>query len=248
MGLFDSFKAQLAVWKFQRSPLGLALQKHTHEYFYSGQALAWFKSENKEKIIQDFMAQLVAVRSSDNIAMALREKLAEYVLMYAQLSVLCLTEEEKAQHMFAENPYISGELHHHIQRAFELNEEMARIVWTKDGKLDRSELIATANTRSATALYYANGFNIARVAIGDTEPDKDWYKPFVEAMVVWAEDQVREKLGLPRLVPGLIGSLPYASFLDHVLGSERNPFFTWTRDWPELYLAGEGPVPAPAAA
>jgi hypothetical protein len=248
MRLFDALKGQLEVWKFQRSPLGMALQQHTQDYFHSGQVLSWLKQENKEKIAQVFMLQLVAIRSSQDIGYALREKLAEYVLLYCQLSLLCLTEKEKAQHMFAGNPYISGELHHHIEAAASHNEEMASTISQSDGDFDHEDLIATANTRSTIALYYANGLNMARIAIGDTDPDKDWYRPFVEAMAVWEEDQLRNKLDLKRLVPGPIGALPYASFLDHVLAGERNPFFTWTREWPDLYLAGEGPAPEVATA
>lgn len=243
MGLIELVKAQAEVWKFKRSPLGQALRAHTQDFFYSGRLLSWMKEENKQRFVQDFMSQLVAIRSAENSAMALREKLTEYVLLYCELSILALTEEEKAQHMFAANPFITGELHHHIERAAPLSEEMAKIVWQNDGPMSAEELMATANTRSAVALYYANGLNMVRIAIGDTDPGKDWYRPFVEAMMVWEEDRVRDKLGLPKVLTNSIGGLAYSSFMNHVLNGEQNPFFTWTKDWPDLYLAGDGPLP-----
>jgi hypothetical protein len=80
--------------------------------------------------------------------------------------------------------------------------------------------------------------------MGDRDREKDWFRPFVEAQLVRSEDITRQKLGLPRLVPGPLHALPYSTFLNMVVEGETNPFVSWTKAFPGLYLAGEGPLPA----
>lgn len=193
MGLFDTAKAYWAGQKFKRSPLGQALALHTQDFFYKGIALSHFSQANKDKLIGDFYAKLVAIGQSDNAAMACRELLAEYVLAFAGLATLCLKEAEKADQFYASNPYISGTIWRHIERAVENNEEMAQVKWANP-EFDAADLVAYANTRSALMLYYANGLNMVRMEIGDRDPQKDWFRPFVEAMMVVEEDRQREKL------------------------------------------------------
>ena len=61
--------------------------------------------------------------------------------------------------------------------------------------------------------------------------------------MVWEEDLIRDTLGLPRLTSSPSYGLPYSLFLYFVVSGERNPFFTWTQKFPDLYLAGEGILP-----
>lgn len=240
-GLFDAAKSYLVARKFKRSALGQALAEHTKNYFYSGKVLSWMDQPAKDRIIQDFYGKLVTIGQSQQPIMDLRNALVEYTLTFAQLSVLSLTEEEKAEQFYAASPYISGELHRHIEKAAPHNEELARLIWQK-GELSGGELVSYANSRSALMAYYVNGLNMARIDMGDRDSAKDWFRPFVEAMLVWEEDGMREKLGIPRLVPGPLHALPYSTFLNSVVNGEANPFFTWTRTFPDLYLAGEGPL------
>jgi hypothetical protein len=63
-------------------------------------------------------------------------------------------------------------------------------------------------------------------------------------MLVNDEHLLREQIGLPALVPDqILGSFVYGGFLYYVLNGDPNPFFAWTRDFPDLYLAGDGPPP-----
>ena len=71
--------------------------------------------------------------------------------------------------------------------------------------------IGFGNRRAALALFYANGFNMARRQIGDTDPAKDWFKPFVEAMFVWKKNTYRQELGLPRMLKSDIDALAYST-------------------------------------
>ena len=79
-----------------------ALREHVRQFFYSGQALSWMKPENKEHLVGELFTQLAAIETSPDPRMALRQRLTEYVIMFAQLQLLCLTEEEKAGQFFAD--------------------------------------------------------------------------------------------------------------------------------------------------
>lgn len=235
MGLLDGLKAQAALWKWRRTPLGQALAQHTQTYFYSGTTLSHFDEASKKRLIEDFGQKVLAVSQSRNAVHDLRELLANYVLAFAALQVLCLTEAEKAGAFYKGNPYISGELHAHIERAAELSEELSRIRFESSQPLSATDLVAVANQRCALLLYYANGLNMVRITIGDKSP-RDWFKPFVEAMLVWEEASYREKLGLPRLTPGFVDHLAYSNFLNYVTNGAPSPYYEWSKAWPELYL------------
>lgn len=119
MGILDTAKGYLAARKFKQSTLGQALALHTQEYFYEDIALSHFSQVNKDKLIADFYAKIVAIGQAPNHVVACREMLAEYVLHFAGLATLCLKENEKADQFYAANPYISGTIWHHIERAVE---------------------------------------------------------------------------------------------------------------------------------
>jgi hypothetical protein len=240
-------KERVELWKFQRTPLAQAIQHHTQTY-WSLPSLASVDPKTKEKLISEFCQRLGLIYASPNPVMACRETLAECTLLFTQLQIHCLTESEKADNFYSANPYISGQIWRHVRQSSDHHDDMAR--WKfEDPEMTDEELIATANTRCALLLYYANGVNIVRRELGDFSEEKDWFRPFVEACLVNEEHLLREKIGLPALVPDkMLGSLVYAGFLNYVLNGEQNPFFAWTRDFPDAYLAGEGPPPKLATA
>ena len=240
--MLDYLKQRVAAWKWKRSPIGGALNIHTRHYFYGDTALASFKQENKEKLIMDFFGKVGAIGTGPNPIMACREALAEYTLLFAQLQVLCLKESEKAAQFYSDNPYVSGQLWRHVREAADHSDELARIKWETPDLTDE-DLIDVANTRCALLLYYANGLNMVRMELGDMSEEKDWFRPFVEACLVNEEHLMREQLDLPTIIPGPLGSLVYATFLNYVVDGEQHPFFAWTRNFPDTYLAGEGPPP-----
>lgn len=240
--MLNFIKEQIDLWRFKRTPIAQAIRAHTAEYF-SLPSLAATKDENRERIVADFCQRIALIYSSPNPVLACREALADYTVLFARLQVHCLTESEKADAFYSDNPYISGQLWRHIRETSDHHEELAQWKW-EDPDLTDDDLVALANTRAALCLYYLNGINIVRMEMRDRGSEKDWFRPFVEAMLVNEEHQLREKVGLPVLVPDeILGSLVYGGFVNYVLSSEQNPFFAWTRDFPDLYLAGEGPPP-----
>jgi len=240
--LIENARAFVTAWKFRRTALGRALSNLSQEYFYSGHTLSAFDDAAKKRLIARLYEHLGQIASAPDPARQLREILADYVLQFAALQVLGLSAEDKAASFYSNSPYISGALAPHIGDAALHHEEMARLVRTDEPQSD-ADLVAFANKRSALALFYANGLNMARIDMGDTDPQNDWYRPFVEAMLVWEEDVIREKLSLPRLTPGPLYSLPYSTYFNAVMNGDANPFVEWRNAFPDLYLSGEGPLP-----
>lgn len=238
--MLNFIKERVELWKFKRTPIAQAIRAHTQEYF-SMPSLAGFSKESKERLVSDFCQKISQIYMSANPVLACRETLVEYTLLYAQLHVHCLTEDDKAEMFYKDNPYISGELWRHIRQSSDHHDELARWKW-EDPELTDEDLVANANTRCALYLYYANGMNLVRLELGDAS-EKGWFRALVEATLVNEEHRLREKLGLPVLVPGPIGALPYAVFMNYVINGEEYPLFAWCRDFPDLYLAGKGPAP-----
>lgn len=240
MGLFDSVRDFFEMRQFMKTPLAQALRAHTQEYFYGKTVLTHFSEDTKEKLIAGMTSQMGAAFQSPNPALAIREGLVSFTIQYAQVQVLCLTEEEKADAFYAANPYISGELHHRIDDAAEHVEELARYKW--ESEATGQDLIDFCNERCAIYLYYMNGFNIARRDLGD-KTDPDWFRPLVEAQLVYEENTIRDKMGLPLTVRDMIEALAYSAMFNKAADGAVNPFYEWCSAFPDKYLAGRGPLP-----
>lgn len=225
-------------WKWETSALGQALAEHTQK-FCNETILSGLPQDRKDRMIGDFYERLAAVAQSPTGFLDLRKSLAEWVAHYAKYQVLCLTESEKAVAFHHESPYVSGELYHHIRAAAAENDYLAQIIRSDENVAD-GELISLANVECARALYYANGFNMVRIETGDrTKPD--WYKPFVEAMLVYEEDNVRTSIKLPQLLPENRFGVLYSGFFNLVSSGEEDPLFRWARACPDFYLASGAP-------
>lgn len=207
MGLLDSVRGYFALRAFMRTPLAQAIKQETQAYFYGQSMLTHFSEETKQKLIGGMTQQLAAALQSDNPVMAIREGLVSFTIQYAQLQVLALTEIEKEDAFYSANPYISGALHHHIESAAEHVEELAQYKWEKWEEADGADdLITFCNGRCAIYGYYMNCFNIARLELAD-KTDPDWFRPLVEAQLVYEENTVRDKMGLPLTVKDMIEAL-----------------------------------------
>jgi hypothetical protein len=241
MGLISSIREYYEIRKFQRTVFAQALKLHTQEYLHGGTVLSSISQEAKERFVQELMQQMANCFQAENPAMAVRESIVGHVLSYAQLQVLCLTEEEKAEAFYSSNPYISGQLYHQIEIAAEHVEEAARFKW--ESEASPKDLLNFCNARCAVYLYFMNAFNIARMELGD-KTDPDWFRPLVEAQLVYEENTFRDKMGLPLLTADMIEALAYSVMWNKVMDGSTAPFYEWCQTWPEKYLAGRGALPA----
>lgn len=227
---FQKRKDNKAIRAWEQSALGQILLNHSKEYFNKYPRLASFSEEGKNKIIMEFYNQIFMILQAENPFLAMRESLASYSIEYARYQILCLTAEEKSETFYSECPYISGELYKNIDRIVEFNDELGELKW-KQSDISNDELIEFCNTRSLLFLYYLNGINYVRSELQDMDKEKDWLRPFIKSMLIWEEDQVREKIGLPRLLPNSLDALKHSSFMNLVIDGYNNPFYEWEKHW-----------------
>jgi hypothetical protein len=229
--ILERWRQNRALRKFSQSVLGDALRIHTQKYL-NETVLRGLSSELKQKIAEQFSIRLFAIARAPNPFLTFREELCNAAIAYADLQVLSLTPQEKAE-TFSAVRYISGELSRYIRQAADFNKEVARIIWEHPECTD-DELIVFANVRCAVFLYHLNGWNLVRVAT-KIDPahsaDKDWFSPFVTSMLISSEHGARQKLGLPSLFTDGVAPLRHASFMVDVAKGQTNPLFEWERSY-----------------
>jgi hypothetical protein len=209
------------------STLGHALELHTREYFYDDVgALSSLTDEIKQTLIEGLYQEIDEIYNAENPFLVCRERLVHYLSEWAELQVLCLTEEEKPRVHYGVSPYISGELHH---RLFDLIEQSRFIGEINLGSPfeSKEEIILDLNTRSAILLYYATGLNIFRVQSGDSVEGKDWYKPLCTSMLISSEDDYRKAIELPSLLPESLDGPIHGLFSELVANGHVNPYYQW---------------------
>ena len=219
-----------ALLEWQNSEIGKFLAAHTKQYFTEYPRLADMSEQSKSKIISDFYSKIFSICQSENPFMAMRELLATYVCSLCSLQIVSLTEEEKADSFYSNCPYISGSLYQYIDKAADHIEELRELKW-KRPDIDKDTLISFCNSRCALFLYYLNGVNYLRCEFDDYDREKDWLQPFLKSMLIWDENNMREKLGLETLLPNSLDALKYSTFLNLVVNGHRSPFYEWEKNW-----------------
>jgi hypothetical protein len=225
--LSRKFFDTIASTDWPASTLGHALALHTREYFHADAgALSSLTDEIKQTLIEGLYQEIDEICNAENPFLACRERLAHYVSEWAELQVLCLTEEGKPQLHDGDSPYISGELHHRLFELIEHNRFIGEL--NLDSLFESTEeIILALNTRSATLLYYANGLNMIRIQSGDSIEGKDWYQPLCRSMLISSEDEYRKKIELPSLLPKFLDGIIHGLFAEFVVNGHGNPYCEW---------------------
>ena len=59
----------------------------------------------------------------------------------------------------------------------------------------------------------------------DFKDNKDWFRPFVRSMLIWHEHLIRQKIGLPNLMPNYILSIQHSTFFNIVRDGHEHPLY-----------------------
>ena len=209
-----------------------SLDKDTNEAL--GETILRGHSEEfKSNLKQEMHESVSKILGAEKPLFKCREILAEYVCGYAEWMVLGLKPEERPH--LQKQPgvklsYVSGELHRNIRYCSLYNSDLARVIHENKDVAD-DVLVGWANARSMAFLYLMRCINLVRVvdvkdfnaSPGD---ERDWFQPFVQSMLICKEDDYRNKIGLPTLLPdGLAAG--HASFLIGVLDGVHDPLSHW---------------------
>src|SRR5271165_206287 len=142
--------------------------------------------EIREFLTAEVMQQVSEVFRSSNKVLAVREKLANNVLMLAKYMVLILPPPQepcRGSVDWRKLPGISGELGAHLEQLALLDDEIRQL-------REKSESKTSQELRQAGEFAYDRYrlgvavFDSIRRRIGDRHPDenKDWVRPFIHAM------------------------------------------------------------------
>jgi hypothetical protein len=209
------------------------LDKFTNEAL--GQSILRSHSEEFQRNLkQEMHGSVSEILRAENSLLKCREKLAAYVVGYADWIVLGLKPEEKPD--LQKKPgfkmsYVSGELHHYIRYCAQYNSDLARVIHENKDVTD-DDLVGWANARSMAFLYLSMCINVVRVDVNDCKIDvppghkADWFEPFKQSMLIWKEDEYRNKIGLPTLLPDGLAAC-HSTFLTGVLEGVRDPLSHW---------------------
>lgn len=211
--------------KIQRNNLQMLLTLNQEKYFKYPR-IKELSSEKKKEIKGNLSTLINEIYSSENPFLTLRQKIASITIEFADYQVLCLTESEKSAAFYSDCDLISGSIYKQIDRCVDYRSELKEIKW-KYPNTSNDELISFCNSFCLIYLYYIDGLNAFRVSTGDVDNVKDWYKPFLKSMLIWSEDSIRSKIGLPSLCKDELESLKYSTFMNLVVDGHKNPYFEW---------------------
>lgn len=235
MGLLDDWKARRAAKAFQRTALGQELASHSRRYLYGDfESLTELSEHTKQDHISTLYRQVAEIVDAENPLLAMRERLSEYVLGYAQLTVLTLTESDKEDTWYAASPGVSAKLYRYIDELWPHHDQLKELQWRNDNQLSDAELVSFANVQGAIWLYYVGGLDRVRtLGFNDSIPEKDWLRPFLLAMMIYSEDCYRQAIDLPTLLWSKVDGMAYSTFLNRVVEGHKNPYYEWEQGWKE---------------
>lgn len=242
--MFQALRERRALKQWQKSELGQALRHHGHDFFWKDDApFGYLDEEEKQKACVELHTKAINILSSPQPILAVREQLADHVLTFAQLMVAGMKEEDLEDRNYAGTPYISGKLRPHIRKIADHIDELGRQRFS-DPDITDEEMADFCTARASFLLFYCNGLNMVSISVEDRANKRsEWFRAYVQAAMVAAEDGLRREIGLESLLPGSVDGLIYSSFTDYVINGEPDPFYSWTKVWPDYFLYGKGPQP-----
>ena len=234
--LIDKWRAKQALKTLEKDPLyKAAIETIRTTLTDKNSGLGKYASQKfKEELAGDIMKEVTDVVFAENRVMANREKLSAAVLMMAKYQVLVLPAENEPEQEITGlrgKPGITGQLKSHIKKIAEKDQDIKKLAWNLDNPSEKDIYEACLYQYWVYALS-VQVYQTLRFYLNDYHPDtqKDWYRPFVEAMCAWEEHNFREAIGLPDILAkqdeyGSAAALKYSTFFDFVRDGSKYPNF-----------------------
>ena len=201
------------------------IDAYTKEYFYGNMRCADLREGYKAHLISTAHSMIQEIRTAENPFLTYRERIASWVCCYAEWTVLSMPEEDKQSSVYANCPFISGQLRKDIQLISNHVEKLKKWKWESDGMTDQ-ELISNCTTQGAIDHYFVVCLIYMRIELNDKPSKKDWLIPFTEAMMIWSEDTFRRMAGLPTLLDEM-DVMRYSTYMNMVTNGSENPRYEW---------------------
>jgi hypothetical protein len=213
------------------SQVGKHLKEYTDHYLSNNTILGSHSEGFQSRLREEMYGSARAIYAAESPLKQCREKLAAYVVGFADWQVLSLKPEEKfpagSEDQLRGSTYVSGELHHDIRRCAPYNADLADFI-SRNADATDDDLIVWANARSCAFLYLMSCMNVIRADVNDcaTVTKGDWFRPFVKSMLIWKEDDYRRKIGLPTLLANDL-AWRHSTFLTYALDGAPDPLSRW---------------------
>jgi hypothetical protein len=256
MSLIDKIKdivvSPLTAVLMRRNPVLKAAVLRSSELWNSAGYDRVFNEETKNALSEQLWIRLQDIIRDANPVMKCRQALCDAVLELSNYQVLVLPPPPELDTTGLRGTQgITGELKPRLLEISEKNETLRELVYGAfPGKPTYEEvwnLVAGLHWRNA---WWTETINAARNALGDCNAvqDRDWYRPFLHAMCVFAEDTYRKDIGMPPAIPGdgFPAPLVYSSLLQAVLRGDRYPDLSWRELYGDMIARGELRPPFPA--
>jgi hypothetical protein len=182
--------------------------------------------ETKGVITSQMINEVTKIITSPDPIAANRHEVCNMVIDMARWQVLVLppaSEQPNDPTKLRGRPGITGELYSHLEQIAKVDKDVKELA-CKVGCEGLDELKDTILLRYWRAVLNANVINRVRIQLGDCHSisEKDWFRPFVEAMCAVEEARYRKQLGLPDVLTqsdsyGDIAPLKYSTFMNFVL-------------------------------
>jgi hypothetical protein len=234
--LVDKWRAKQALKGLEKNPL-YQVAIHTIRETLSDKSAGLGKNASqkfKEELAGDILKVVTEVVLADNQIMVNRVKLADAVVMTAKFQVLVMPSEIESEEEVTGlrgKPGITGQLKAQIREIAEKDETIKRLAWSLDNPTDK-DIYEACLFQYWTYGLSAQVHQMLRLQLNDyhQDPQKDWYRPFMEAMCAWEEHNFREAIGLPGILAeqdeyGSNAALKYSTFINMVLDGSKYPNF-----------------------
>jgi len=208
------------------------LHHHINEYLYSEDItlLTSLDQHIKDGIAQNLGQMIDEIYAAENPFLEERKTIASLVFQLAAYQVLAMTEEDKSKmEDFAGVPWLSGQLHHHLPALTKHFEELEKD--RVEYEIPDEALVLFCNKKAAALIFYLNALNLFRVVYEDHGAKKDWYRPFLVAMMIWRESVFRSKANLDDLGLDWAAGIAYSRFYKFVEMGSDNPVYEFDRSW-----------------
>ena len=184
-------------------------------------------SDKMKKPAQELAEDILNIINSDNQILAMRQKYAEAILVYARWQVLVNDKIEKDPNNLVGLPGITGELREHLVKIGEVDslikEDLHGLKDVPD-KLTLKYMKEYVRGRYLFWYWRQTVFNTLRVGLKDVNqnPKKDWEKHFFYSVCVCHEYDFRYEINLKENID-FPQKLMNSTFLDIVLSGEKYP-------------------------
>jgi len=199
--------------------------------------------QRREELARKFFLEISKICNARDPVTACRDQFATIVLKLASYQVLVIPPEpENDPSGLRGQPGISGELATHLDVLFRKNDDLRsakfRVADTKSGQ-DHCRLVQKWFWETH---WWLETLNATRIELGDSNPDNDWFWPFLHAACAHHEHVYRWELELrPAFDDSIAGeaSTAYSMFADIVLSGAKDP----AEEWRNYYSNSGIPMP-----